>query len=296
MQDAKHSKTTERQRNEQQITRMFSTDGKKKKITVRNALRLPKDHEAHIQAKKLVGPDDAPANEPKKKDDKPSEPGQPVKKGDTAQGKVDAKPKDGAEKGGEKQSPPPEQKLSGTELKSDAEDRVEKERKVEELKAVLDNEIKSLGKEEQEFINNGEHKKGSKFMNSLKDGLKKVADTKVVKAIGHVLEHKREMVKGTWQGVKALANGQKVGSTKNKETGEWEYSDEKRKEQIGHMKHFAKDLALLVGSVIVGGGLAAGAKALVGGAGIGGAASATVSGAAGAVSHGVSGFAANPIS
>ena len=270
-----------------------AADGKKKKISVRNALRLPKDHEAHIQAKKLVGPDDAPANEPKKKAETPPQPGQPVKKGDTAQGKADAKPKDGAEKGGEKQAPPPEQKLSGTELKSDAEDRVAKERKAEELKAALDNEIKSLGKEEQDFINNGEHKKGSKFMNSLKDGIKKVANTKVVKAIGHVLEHKKQMLKGAYDAHKALASGQKIGSTKNKETGEWEYSDEKRKEQVHHMKHFYKDLGLLVGSVVVGGGLAAGAKALAAGSGIGGAASATVSGAVGAVTHGVGGFAAH---
>lgn len=269
-----------------------SKDGEKKKITVRGALRLPKDHEAHIQAAKLVGPDDAPVNEPKKKTETPPQPGQPVKKGDTAQGKADAKPKgDGGEQG--QQAPPPEQKLSGTELKSDSEARVAKEKKAEELKAALDNEIKSLDKEEQEFINNGEHKKGSKFMNSLKDGIKKVADTKVVKAIGHVLQHKAEMVKGSWDGVKALASGQKIGSTKNKETGEWEYSDEKRKEQIHHMKHFAKDVALLVASVAIGGGLAAGAKALAAGSGLGGAASATASGAVGAFTHGVGGFAAH---
>jgi hypothetical protein len=271
-----------------------AADGKKKKITVRNALRLPKDHEAHIQAAKIVGPDDAPANEPKKKAETPPQPGQPVKKGDTQQGKTDTKPKDGAEKGGEeKQGPPPEQKLSGVELKSNAEDRVAKEKKADEVKAALDNEIKSLGKEEQDFLDKGEHKKGSKFMNSLKDGIKKVADTKVVKAIGHVLQHKADMVKGSWDGVKALASGQKIGSTKNKETGEWEYSDEKRKEQIHHMKHFAKDVALLVGSVAVGGGLAAGAKALAGGAGLGGAASATAHGAVGVFGHGVGGFAAH---
>jgi len=270
-----------------------AADGKKKKISVRNALRLPKDHEAHIQAKKLVGPDDAPANEPKKKAETPPQPGQPVKKGDTAQGKVDAKPKDGSEKSGEKQAPPPEQKLSGAELKSNAEDRVAKEKKAEELKSALDNEIKSLGKEEQEFINNGEHKKGSKFMNSLKDGIKKVADTKVVKAIGHVLQHKGEMLKGAYDAHKALASGQKIGSTKNKETGEWEYSDEKRKEQVHHMKHFYKDLGLLVASVALGSGLAAGAKAIAGGAGLGGAASAVGHGAIGAFTHGAGGFAAH---
>jgi hypothetical protein len=110
-----------------------AADGKKKKITVRNALRLPKDHEAHIQAKKIVGPDDAPANEPKKKDDKPSQPGQPVKKGDTEQGKADDKPKGDGGEAGKEQGPPPEQKLKGAELKSSAEDRVAKERKAEEI-------------------------------------------------------------------------------------------------------------------------------------------------------------------
>ena len=269
-----------------------AADGKKKKITVRGALRLPKDHEAHIQAKKIVGPDDAPANEPKKKEE-PNQPGQPVKKGDTEQGKADDKPKGDGGEGGKEQGPPPEQKLKGAELKSSAEDRVNKERKAEELKAALDNEIKSLNKEEQDFLDKGEHKQGSKFMNSLKDGIKKVANTKVVKAIGHVLQHKGEMVKGAWEGHKALASGQKLGSTKNKETGEWEYSDEKRKEQVGHIKHFYKDMALLVGSVALGGGLAAGAKALAAGSGLGGAASATASGAVGAFTHGVGGFAAH---
>ena len=270
-----------------------AADGKKKKITVRGALRLPKDHEAHIQATKLVGPDDAPANEPKGKaatqSAKPAEPGQPVKKDQTAQGKVDK------EKGGAADTPeaPNPQKLKGAELKSDAEDRVSKERKAEELKTALDNEIKDLNKDEQEFIQNGEHKQGSKFMNSLKDGIKKVADTKVVKAIGHVLQHKGEMIKGAWDGHKALASGQKIGSTKNKETGEWEYSDEKRKEQVHHIKHFYKDLGLLVASVALGGGLAAGAKAIAGGAGLGGAASATAHGAVGAFTHGVGGFAAH---
>ena len=43
--------------------------GQPKKIKARNALRLPKDHPAHIQAAKIAGPEDAPANEPKKKEE-----------------------------------------------------------------------------------------------------------------------------------------------------------------------------------------------------------------------------------
>lgn len=270
-----------------------SADGTKKKITVRGALRLPKEHPAHVQANKMIGPNDAPANEPKGKAAtqaaKPAVPGQPVKKDQTAQGKVDKKT------GGDTNTPeaPNPQTLKGAELKSSAEDRVSKERNAEELKSALDNEIKDLNKKEQEFIQNGEHKQGSKFMNSLKDGVKKLANTKVVKAIGHTLQHKAEMVSGAYDGVKALASGQKVGSTKNKETGEWEYSDETRKKQISNMKHFATDVALLVGSVALGGGLAAGAKALAGGSGLGGAVSATAHGMVGAFTHGAGGFAAH---
>jgi len=90
--------------------------GQQKKIKARDALRLPKDHPAHIQAAKIAGPDDAPASEPKPKEEpgkaattaaKPSQPGQPVKKDQTPQGKTD---KTTGEKGAE-QAPPPEQKL-----------------------------------------------------------------------------------------------------------------------------------------------------------------------------------------
>lgn len=290
-----------------------AANGKKKDITVRGALRLPKDHEAHIQAKKIVGTDTPAAAAGNKKPDlvvPGMKPGSIVKKSD---GKPDmvvpgmGKDKKVAgtppppppplpqTKGGTPPPPPPPppQKLSGAELKSSAEDKVEKTRKADEVKNALDNEIKSLGKKEQDFLNKGEHKQGSKFMNSLKEGIKKVADSKVVKAIGHVLKHKAEMVSGAYDGVKALASGEKVGSTKNKETGKWEYSDEKRKEQITHMKHFAKDVALLVASVALGGGLAAGAKAIAAGAGLGGTASAIGSGAVGAFTHGAGGFAAH---
>jgi len=265
-----------------------AANGKKKKITVRGALRLPKEHEAHIQATKLVGVDGADDIQPKKQQT-PNQPGQPVKKGDTAQGKVDAEPT--GKSGQQPAGPPPEQKLKGSDLKSSAEDRVDKQNKSNDIKSALANEMKNLDKNEQEFLDKGEYRQGSKFMNSLKDGVEKASDTKVVKAIGHVLKHKSEMIEGAYDGVKALANGKKVGSVKNKETGEWDYSDEARKSQIHDMKHFALDVALLVGSVALGSGLAAGAKAIAGGAGVGATASAVGQGAVGAFTHGVGGFA-----
>ncbi len=267
-----------------------AANGKKKKITVRGALRLPKGHEAHIQAKKLFGKDTV-TDEPPKKQQTPNQPGQPVKKGDTAQGKVDAEPT--GKSGQQPAGPPPEQKLKGSDLKSSAEDRVDKQNKSNDIKSALANEMKNLDKNEQEFLDKGEYRQGSKFMNSLKDGVEKASDTKVVKAIGHVLKHKSEMIEGAYDGVKALANGKKVGSVKNKETGEWDYSDEARKSQIHDMKNFAKEVALLVASVALGGGLAAGATAIAGGAGMGAAASAIGQGAIGAFTHGAGGFAAH---
>ncbi len=266
-----------------------SKDGEKKKITVRGALRLPKDHEAHVQAAKLVGPDDAPVNEPKGKavtqSAKPAEPGQPVKKGQTAQGKVDAAPKGGEQN--QQQAPPPEQKLSGAELKSSAETGPRDE-KAEKVKQALDGARKDLSKEDNETIdkvNNPESTERKSMMGNIKSGLQKFG-----KGLQHWAHHKKEMVGGTMDAVKALANGQKIGSVKNKETGKWEYSDEKRKEQVGHIKHFAIDTALILGSMALGGAGVAAAKTVMAGKGAAAAGSAALHGAAGAFTHGVGGF------
>jgi hypothetical protein len=151
-----------------------NTKGEKKKITARNALRLPKDHPAHIQAAKIVGPDDAPVNEPKKNIEpgkastqaaKPPQPGQPVKQGQTAQGKID-KPTSTttSAENPEQQGPPPEQKLSGVELHSDAEKRAEKEKNGESEKGFTERigeKIKNWSKEEKQFFTQKVHKGGS---------------------------------------------------------------------------------------------------------------------------------------
>ena len=113
--------------------------GQQKKIKARDALRLPKDHPAHIQAAKIAGPKDAPANQPKPKEEpgkaakaaaQPAQSGQPVKQGQTQQGKVAAAkpPAVGATPGakapaGTTPTPetPPPGKLSGADFKSSAE-------------------------------------------------------------------------------------------------------------------------------------------------------------------------------
>jgi hypothetical protein len=199
-----------------------ASDGKKKKITVRGALRLPKDHEAHIQAVKMVGPDaekgvDTKAQTPKPTT--PSQPGQPVKKGDTEKGKMDGAPK-GGEKSGE-QAPPPEQKLSGAELKSSAEMSPEDSR-AKEVEAVLDNAKKKLSKEDNasiDVVNNPE----SKERKGAIDVLKKAASY-IGHGIQHTFEHNKEMFVGTASAIKSLASTGRFGAVKDSEgkTKHWD--------------------------------------------------------------------------
>ncbi len=209
-----------------------AADGTKKKITVRGALRLPKDHEAHIQAKKIVGPDDAPANEPKKKEE-PSQSGQPVKKGDTQQGKTDTKPKDDTSKSGAKpgeQAPPPEQKLSGVELKSDAEKRAsgekanetDKEKKEREFKEAINNQI---GKEREGLSH--EENKAYDFLDGISDDekakaiddalnnrniIQKIAQDTMV---GGWIAKKGKQLKDTFEGVSSFVRTGKTGMTQD---------------------------------------------------------------------------------
>jgi hypothetical protein len=247
----------------------------------------PAEVEAEKQKKMSKGPSDAPANEPK-----PSQPGQPVNKGATAQGKTDTEKEKGPENkpGEEKHEVPPEQKLSGVELKSSAEMSPE-DKKVAQTKETLNTARKKLSKEDNETIdkvNNPQSEERKGMMGNIKSGLQKFG-----KGLAHWAEHKKEMVGGTIDVVKALASGQKIGSTKNKDTGEWEYSDDKRKEQIKHVKHFALDAGLLLGSMALGGAGVAGAKAVMVGKGLSATVSAAGSGAAGAFTHGVGGFTAH---
>lgn len=248
----------------------------------------PKEIDAVKKKQMAKGPSDAPANEPK-----PSQPGQPVNKGATAQGKVDNAKEEpsnvsGNEKSGE-QSPPPEQKLSGDELKSSAEIGDEEKLKAD-IKVKLDNVRKELSDDENttiENVNNPESTERKNMVDNIKSGLQKFG-----KGLVHWAEHKKEMVGGTMDAVKALASGQKIGSTKNKETGEWEYSDEVREKQIKNVKHFALDVGLIMGSMALGGAGVAVAQSVMAGK-VAAAGSAAVHGAMGAFTHGVGGFAAH---
>lgn len=264
--------------------------GQPKKIKARNALRLPKDHPAHIQAAKIAGPDDAPANEPKKKEepgktkvqaDKPAQPGQPTKKDQTAQGKADKeKPEAGAGKPGEKaDAPPPEQKLSGAELKSSAE-KPPVDPKEKQTKQQLDKEVAKLSNEDQtaaKELNDPNSETRKSTAKNIGDWFKKKGEG-LWDGAKHWAHEKKEMVTGSVDSVKSIINTGKLGSVKNKETGKYEYNKEEHHKQKHALKHLAKDVALLGASMI--------GAAAVGGAIGGGIAAAKAAGAAHVAAHG----------
>jgi hypothetical protein len=284
-----------------------NSKGEQKKIKARDALRLPKEHPAHIQASKIAGPEDAPANEPKKKEEpgkaaaqsaKPAEPGQPVKKDQTAQGKADKA------KGGEAPTAEvrPPNKLSGAELKSSAE-KPPVDPKEKETKQQLDKELAKLSKEDQtaaKEMNDPNSESRKSTAKNIGDWFKKKGEG-LWDGAKHWAHEKKEMVTGSVDSVKSLYNsGGKLGYKKNEETGKYEYSKDEHHKQKHALKHLGKDVLLLGASMIgaaaiggaIGGGIAA-AKA-AGAHGIGSAIGhGAVHGVTGLAHHGATGFAAH---
>ena len=278
-----------------------NSKGEQKKIKARDALRLPKDHPAHIQASKIAGPDDAPANEPKKKEEpgkaaaqsaKPAEPGQPVKKDQTAQGKADKV------KGGEAptaEAPPPN-KLSGAELKSSAE-KPPVDPREKETKQQLDKEVAKLPKEDQataKEMNDPNSESRKSTAKNIGDWFKKKGEG-LWDGAKEWAHEKKEMVTGSVDSVKSLINsGGKLGYAKNEETGKYEYSKEAHHKQKHSLKHLAKDVVLLgvsmVGAAAIGGAIHG---AMAGHAAVQGAMHGAAHGVAGLAHHGATGFAAH---
>jgi hypothetical protein len=153
----------------------------------------------------------------------PPQPGQPVNKGATAQGKVDAtKPKQGVPKPPPPPPPPPpSQKLSGGELKSAAE-KSDKEKKDAKTTENLNNARKGLPKEDNEAIDKvnspqSEERKGA--MNVLKK-----AASYIGHGIMHTYQHNKEMLVGTGSAIKSLATTGRWGGVKDSEgkTKHWD--------------------------------------------------------------------------
>jgi hypothetical protein len=207
-----------------------NSKGQQKKIKARNALRLPKDHPAHIQAAKIAGPDDAPANQskPKMPPVPGSKPNMPPVPGKTPPPPPPALPKAG-EKGkpnmppvpGKTPPPPPPplpQKLSGDELKSTAEtnpkEKEAAERKEKVSKAL--NDIRSgLSDNENKDIdsqNNPDSPERKSMFGNIVNGLKNFG-----KGLKNWAHHKKEMVGGTMDGIVSIATTGKIGSVKDKD-------------------------------------------------------------------------------
>jgi hypothetical protein len=292
-----------------------NSKGQQKKIKARDALRLPKEHPAHIQASKIAGPDDAPANDPKKKTEpgkaatqsaKPSEPGQPTKKGQTPQGKIDKeKPTAAPGEKGQEQGPPPEQKLGGGELKSDAEksgiDKI-KEKAAEiakEAKVKCEAIIKDFTEEEQHDV----HETTNPHSETRKNWSQKIGDfisnlpKNIAEKVYEVVKEKYHQLKNTGRGLKSLAlstmytGKPKFGWFKDKD-GQYKHSEHEEKRQRKACISTLKDVAVIGASVVVGAAIAGATGAAAAGKGIGGVIQAASQGASHSVSS-VGGFAAH---
>jgi hypothetical protein len=292
-----------------------NSKGQQKKIKARNALRLPKEHPAHIQAAKIVGPDDAPVNEPKKKTEpktpatqlvKPVTPGQPTKTGQPQQGKIDKeKSPVTPNKTGQEQTPPPEQKIGGAELKSNAEksdiDKI-KEKALEiakEAKKKCENIIKDFSEEEQHDV----HETTNPHSETRKSWTQKIGDfvsnlpKNIAEKVYEVAKQKYHQLKNTGRGLKSLAlstmytGKPQFGWFKDKD-GQYKYSATESKRQRKACISTLKDVAIIGASVVVGGAIASASGAAVAGKGIGGVIHAATHGAAHSVSS-AGGFAAH---
>ena len=292
-----------------------NSKGQQKKIKARDALRLPKEHPAHIQASKIAGPDDAPANEPKTKEEpgkaaqkttEPPQAGQPVKKDQTAQGKMDKEKGDSSpgEKGQE-QGPPPEQKLGGAELKSNAEksnlDKIKE--KAKELAEIAKNKCKAIIKDFSEEEQHDVHEATNPHSETRKSWKDRIGDfvsklpKNIAEKVYEVAKSKAHQLKNTGRGIRSLVisaskgEGLKFGYFKDSD-GKWKHSEHEAKKQKKACLNTLKDVAIIGASVVTGGAIAGAAGAAVGGGGIGAITHAAIHGASHSIST-VGGFLAH---
>ena len=240
-----------------------NTKGKSQKIKARDALHLPKDHPAHIQAAKIVGdieptsPKQPAANLfTKKKPVAPPQSGQPVQKGQTAQGKIDNKPQDSnPTTNGSTEPAEHPQKISGAEFKTDAEKSTH-DTKSDKAKVELDTELNKLPESDRKAIKNTNDPKSAErqAMTKNTDGFLKRLGNGIADSAKKWWDEKKHIGKNIGNAIKALANGKKIGSIKheitNKETGEKEtkwvhHSDFKKKKEVVDKKTGKKRIQLV---------------------------------------------------
>ena len=163
----------------------------------------PQEMDAEKKKSMVKGPSDSPVNQP----------GQPVKKGDTAQGKTDtAKEKPGEQK--PEEQTPPEQKLSGDELKlpSEMSPEEKKDNKTKEVLAAARKEMSVEDNDTIDKVNNPESPERKSMIDNIGNGIKKFG-----KGLKNWYHHKKEMVGGTIDGVVSIATTGKIGSVKDKD-------------------------------------------------------------------------------
>jgi hypothetical protein len=191
-------------------------DGKAKKITVAAALHLPKEHPAHVQAQKMVGTEPrqvAGKADVKSKPNVASQPGQPVLKGQTTQGKIDTDKSKSDTTSSVDGTPTAEPKpLSGAELKSSAETDSKNSasgKSREALITKISSSVKGWSEKEKEFFKDRVHKGNTPIRRSWGEALMNKA-TGAGHAIVNGLKHEAHEFKAAAGGVKKLMTGKKL--------------------------------------------------------------------------------------
>jgi len=263
----------------------------------------PAEAAAEKQKHMAKGPTDAPINQ-----SKPSQPGQPVKKDQTAQGKMDkSKDEPSDKKAGETptQKVPPEQKLSGAELKTNAEkssvDKIKEkaEQVTKEVKAKCEAIIKDFTEEEQHDI----HETTNPHSETRKSWGQRIGDfisnlpKNIAEKVYEVAKEKYHQLKNTGRGLKSLTlstmytGKPQFGWFKDKD-GQYKHSKHEAERQKKACISTLKDVAIIGASVVAGAAVAGATGAAAAGQGIGGVIHAATHGAAHSVSS-VGGFAAH---
>lgn len=178
--------------------------GRKRKSTVGGILKHGEKHPAYKQAKAMVD-----KGEPK--------PSPALAKADAGMkpAKVDVDKTAQTSKGTEPTQSMPA--INPDDFKSAAETSPEQraaEAKAKKVKAELDSEMGKLSDDEKtaiQNINNPASKERRSIMDTIKNGISKVG-----KGLKHVIEHKKEMVSGSIDGVMSLSTTGKLGSIKDK--------------------------------------------------------------------------------
>lgn len=179
--------------------------GRKRKSTIGGILKHGEKHPAYKQAKSMVDKGEPTPSPALAKADKEAPKPEKIKDTDTKQVQ-------------QNEPAPASNSIAPSDFKSSAETSPEQksaEERSKKIKAELDSEMSKLSDDEKttiQNINNPKSNERASVLDSIKRGISSVG-----KGLKHVLQHKKEMVSGSFDAVKSLSTTGKLGSIKDKD-------------------------------------------------------------------------------